>query len=204
MEPKNLEMPWLRVSLALQDRMRMDHMSRDLQVASLEAGLLELNDRLATAVRHQMLKVQEVDVRLRAHIDKTVVDILAALQATDGNLRTLVGSACSALEDALGATIQALGAMIQGASDLFETDRQESRTAAVSASQVLAQLNARVASLEATAASGAASPRANRAEYFDLRTPAREGPPGTSQPAPGFLGGVAGADIHGEDLWSAY
>ena len=81
--------------------LKQSDVSRDIKVASLEAGLLELNDRLATAVRYQMATVQEVDVRFRAHIDKTVVDILAALQATDGNLRTLVGSACSALEDAL-------------------------------------------------------------------------------------------------------
>ena len=55
--------------------LKQANMSRDIKVASLEAGLLELNDRLATAVRHQMATVQEVDVRFRAHIDKTVVDI---------------------------------------------------------------------------------------------------------------------------------
>ena len=93
--------------------LKQSNMSRDITVASFKAGLLEVNDRLATAVRQQMAMVHEVDVRFRAHIDKTVVDVLAALQATDGNLRTLVGSACSALEDALGATIQALGVTIQ-------------------------------------------------------------------------------------------
>ena len=55
------------------------NIARDLKIAGLEADLRELNDKLSVAARHQTALVQEVDGRFRAHIDKTVADISAAI-----------------------------------------------------------------------------------------------------------------------------
>ena len=95
-------------------------LARDLKMAGLEADLKELNDRLGVASRHHTAMIQEVDGRLRTHIDSVVRDISDAIQAADNRLRDLVGTACATLENALTATVQA-------ASDRFEGDRQESR-----------------------------------------------------------------------------
>ena len=81
-------------------------LARDLKMAGLEADLKELNDRFGVASRHHTAMIQEVDGRLRTHIDSVVRDISDAIQAADNRLRDLVGTACATLENALTAMVR--------------------------------------------------------------------------------------------------